>query len=255
MKLAALGAALALFAAAPRAHATRLADTPCKGCLASVPTTADAGPTPLLVLLHGDSGHAPKQLVDAWERATAARGIALLALACPRELGCEGSFWRWNGDPAWLGAQVRALDARVPIDPRRVWLLGWSGGASYLGYRLPELGEGFAAVVFHGGGIPPASSTCAARPLPSYFLVGDKNPLHGLAVRLRDEATRCAHDVTWDLLPGADHAGEWNARATHAAATLAWLEAHPAPAPHPAPTPEPAPRPAPTPAGGHTYVP
>ena len=49
MKLAALGAATALFALAPRAHAARLADTPCKGCVASVPATTDAGPTPLLL--------------------------------------------------------------------------------------------------------------------------------------------------------------------------------------------------------------
>lgn len=175
------------------------------------------------MLLHGDGGQAPLRLVEAWERLAAPRGIALLALACPRDLGCQGSWWQWDGDPAWLGEQVRAASTKVAIDPARVALVGWSGGASYLGRRLEDLGPPFSAVVFHGGGIPPAGAPCAARPLPTYFLVGDENPLHHLAVRLRDEARRCGHAVAWDLVPGADHAGEWKAQVTRGEAVLGWL--------------------------------
>lgn len=198
-------------------------DAPCKGCILSTPRRADAGTVPLLVLLHGDGGQSPLRLLEAWEPFTAPRGIALLAAACPRDLGCQGSWWQWDGDPAWLGEQVRAASAKVAIDPARVALLGWSGGASYLGRRLEGLGAPFSAVVFHGGGIPPRAGPCAARPLPTYFLVGDRNPLHHLAVRLGDDARQCRHDLTWDLVPGADHAGEWKAQTKHADAVLAWL--------------------------------
>ncbi len=231
--------------AAPR----RLEDTPCKGCVLALPDVTDAGAeTPLLVLLHGDGGHAPSALVSAWERSTRAGGIALLALRCPRDLGCtEGSFWKWDGSPAWLDDQVRAVRASHAIDATRVWLAGWSGGASYLGRRLEDLSNTFAAVVFHGGGIPPHAGACASHPLPTYFLVGDKNPLHGLAVSLRDEAKRCGHDVTWDLVPGADHAREWTSLAPRAPSIVAWLQEHPRPSPASSAPAQAAPAPAPAP--------
>jgi MYXO-CTERM domain-containing protein len=220
-----LAALLASRTSAAAPIATRTVDVPCKGCILSVPAT-EAGAAPLLVLLHGDGGESPLRLVEAWERFAAPRGIALLALACPRDLGCHGSWWQWDGDPAWLAARVEAARAHARIDPARVALVGWSGGASYLGRRLEDLGPTFSAVVFHGGGIPPAGS-CAARPLPTYFLVGDGNPLHHLAMRLRDDAARCGHEVTWDLIPRADHAGEWKAQAARAEAVLAWVSSHP----------------------------
>lgn len=218
--------ALATTSAVTQAKPGRLDDTPCKGCILALPPEPTT-PLPLLVLLHGDGAQAPSTLVTAWERFTRPKGIALLALSCPRDLRCEGSWWRWDGDPAWLDAQVRAVAATHPVDPTRVWLAGWSGGASYLGRRLEDLPSTFAGVVFHGGGIPPRTSTCTAAPLPTFFLVGDGNPLHHLATALRDEAKSCHHDVTWSLVASADHAAEWRALDTRGPEVVAWLLAHP----------------------------
>ncbi len=207
----------------PLLLALHLVDAPCAGCRVTLPDDVGQAKTPLLVVLHGDFGAGATAQQAAWEKAALAHGVGVLALQCPVALGCKGSWWQWNGDPAWLGAQVDALAKTHPIDRDRVWIAGWSGGASYLGLRAPELAPMFAAVVYHGGGIPWPGQGCEGKRLPSYFLVGDGNPLHGLAVRLRDEHLACHDDVTWKLVPGADHDREWKALATNAGTILDWL--------------------------------
>ncbi|HEY1558448.1 MAG TPA: PHB depolymerase family esterase [Kofleriaceae bacterium] len=183
-------------------------------------------PVPLVVVLHGDREHAPAAAAR-WRAATHRRGWALLALECPHDLGCTDSFWKWDGEPSWVFERVAALAKRRAIDLARVYLVGWSGGASYIGWRAPAWSAHFAAVVLHGGGIPPDRPDVADCPnpgLPAYFLVGNKNPLHDLARELRAYFERCRQDVTWDLIEGADHAREETAlTATKANAILDWL--------------------------------
>ncbi|UQA56203.1 PHB depolymerase family esterase [Polyangium aurulentum] len=227
--------AFALAAADARAEPARRKDYPCKGCLFDPPPAQD-GKAPLLVVLHGDAPGrgTPKVERDAspWARPAAERGVALFAPMCPRELGCRaGSFWQWDqGDPpGWIAEQIDAIAKDHAIDPERVWIAGWSGGASFLGWHFARLGDRYAAVIFVGGGIPPRSAECPSCALPAYFLVGDKNPLHHLAVGLRDRVASCEGERVWDLLPGKHHAGEWAALAApgKAASLLDWLAKHP----------------------------
>lgn len=200
------------------------ADELCRGCRLSLPPGTE--PVPLIVTLHGDN-QAVATIHEAWTRLGKARGIGVLSLMCPTELGCKRSYWRWNGSPSWVDEQVRSVEATRKLDRERLWLVGWSGGASYIGMRAPAFGARFAAIVIHGGGMAPAASACSADQPPVYFLVGDKNPLHFLAVMLRDYHVGCGARVTWELLPGADHEGEWSALATHGGAIITWLLAHP----------------------------
>ena len=199
---------------------------PCKGCTLDAPRALDpAHPVPLLVVLHGDRDHAPTTAAR-WRAATQRRGWVLLSLECPRAEGCKGSWWQWGGDPAWVRARVAAVQTALPIDPARIYLAGWSGGATYIGLNAPAWTELFAAVVFHGGGHSPGGD-CPARPLPAYFLVGDANPLHQLVKDLHRWFDGCKQDVAWELISRGDHDKEERALTrARALAILDWLLAH-----------------------------
>lgn len=197
------------------------ADAPCAKCTLDIPPKLD-GPAPLLVVLHGDLDHATNA-VKRWRAAAKARGVVLLGLECPASEGCKGSWWQWAGDPAWLIAQVDAVAKQVSIDPARIYLAGWSGGASYIGMNAPAWAGRFAGLVIHGGGMAPPAA-CAGHVARTYFLVGDANPLHRLAVDLRAWTERCQGEVTWDLVNRGDHAAEEKALTPRKARTVVdWL--------------------------------
>lgn len=200
----------------------------CSDCVLVPSGRAGKTPAPLLVLLHGDNESASSRAAQ-WKAAAASRGFALLALSCPRSLGCQGSWWQWDGAPGWVDAQVEAAASATAVDPRRIWLVGWSGGATYVGMHVQHWSRLFAALMFHGGGVPQSEKFCAAPPLPALFLVGDRNPLHYLVQAQRESLERCGHELAWRLLPGADHAGERAALTDPAQLrpVLDWLEAHP----------------------------
>lgn len=198
---------------------------PCAGCTVELPPSTEA--VPLVVVLHRNNERGA-DAAKRWRSAALARGWGVLALQCPEAEGCddEARWYRWRGAPDWVVTQVDELRAQRPIDPDRIYLAGWSGGASYMGLMAPHWEHTFAAVVFHGGGQPPRSDACP-RALPAYFLVGDKNPAHPAAKRLRDYWQGCGQDVVWDLQEGANHAKEDAALDdVKAMAILSWLDGH-----------------------------
>jgi len=112
------------------------------------------------------------------------------------------------------------------VDRSRVFLSGWSGGASYLGLVAPQL-RGIAGLNLSGGGLPPRDKGCPPCQPPVYFLAGNGNPLHHLAVAAKDAFLGCGSEVEWALLSGKDHGGELAALdARRTGQILAWLEAH-----------------------------
>lgn len=200
------------------------APAPCARCSLELPAHPD-GAVPLLVVLHGDRERAATAAAR-WRGATQRRGWALLALQCPVDQGCKDSWWQWNGAPSWLVDQVAAVASTAAIDPARIYLAGWSGGATYLGMHAAAWPTTFAAVVVHGGGHEPHAD-CPAAALPAYFLVGDRNPLHALVKDLRAWFDGCHQDVVWDLVRGGDHDKEDRALdRKKALAILDWLADH-----------------------------
>ena len=145
----------------------------CKHCTLDVPAKHE-GDLPLLVVLHGDRERA-SAAAARWRAAAKQRGWAVLALQCPADQGCKDSWWQWNGEPSWVLEQVTAVARTTPIDPSRIYLAGWSGGATYIGMHAPVWTAMFAALVIHGGGHEP-NADCPTTSLPAYFLVGDRNP-------------------------------------------------------------------------------
>jgi predicted esterase len=190
---------------------------------ASETTASRSAASPLLVVLHGDSGITPAELAAKWERFAAPRDVRVLALTCPKELGCNGSWWRWDGDPSWITAQVDAFAAQHPVDRARMYLAGWSGGASYIGMRTQAFEKTFAALVIHGGGVRPRAEGCSGTKTPVAFLYGTANPLHDLAERLHDHYESCGSEMKTVLLPKADHAAELKALDEHGPAIIDWL--------------------------------
>lgn len=219
MRRAVLG--LVIISAAVRADATQ-SKPPCSGCTLELPSAA-ADPVPLVVLLHGDTDNA-RERATKWRDAVMRRGWALLSLNCPERLGCDGAWYKWRHDPGWVREQVREVVSSQRIDASRIYLAGWSGGATFISKHLHEWPRMFAAVVIHGGGVPPRGGDCPAQPFPAYFLVGDRNPGHGAAKRLRAYFESCDQEVRWDLLAGADHRKEDAAlTAKKADQILGWL--------------------------------
>lgn len=210
-----------------RPESTLAPSPPCAGCTLDVPTRRDSA-VPLLVVFHGD-GEDAEAAAKRWREPALERGWAVLSLRCPKSEGCdEGRWYRWNGRPRWVTAQVSEVARQVEIDQSRIFLAGWSGGATYLGMNADRWPRMFAAVVFHGGGQPPPSTRgCPERHLPAYFLVGDKNWAHRAQVRLRDYYERCRLPHEWELIEGANHAAEDKALTpTKAHQILDWLERH-----------------------------
>lgn len=196
--------------AAPPPDAGAPTDFPCKGCIVHVSSRAPTGPRPLLVALHGDGGLL-MPIVRAWRAACDEADTILLVPRCPRELGCTTqSYWQWlvgrGHDNEWLGSLVDAMAARYAIDPARIYATGYSGGATYLGWYVPEHPTRFAAVAHVAGGAP-LGGRCPACKLPVSFTIGATDPmLDQYTAPLRRFYEACGgHEVTWRVLPGVTH--------------------------------------------------
>jgi dienelactone hydrolase len=172
--------------------------------------------------MHGDHERA-SVAADRWRHAAQADGWAVLSLQCP----CESESWyKWDGSPSWIRAQVDAVARKIAVDRDRIYLVGWSGGSTYIGMNAAAWSNDFAAVVIHGGGQPPDDDACPSH-LPAYFLVGDRNPAFPAAKRLRAYLETCGQEVHWDLVEGADHHEEDEALdRSKARKILGWLEHH-----------------------------
>lgn len=233
----ALAAGLGLLLAAPAAHALPgelRSDWPCPGCSTVVP--APAGPRPLLVALHGDANGDPSaaaKVLRALRPASEKAGVILLVLRCPIEKGCRtGSFWRWRStgehDPGWVGAQIDAVTASLPVDAARVYAAGYSGGATYLGWYVPTYPERFAAVVYIAGGVP-WGTPCPRCPVHVLFTLGAGDPMLVPYTRpLRDYYEGCGgNEVVWETLPGVSHEGILGlVQGGKGDSLLAWLLGH-----------------------------
>lgn len=200
---------------------------PCPGCVTVVPPSySPDAPTPLFVALHGDEG-STRVVLKVWKASVEKRGYILLALLCPKEKGCAGSYWRWAGDPTFMDPALDAVEAAYNVDRSRVYLSGWSGGSTYMGLEAPSLSPRFAALNLNAGGIPPeGTSECAPCKAPVYYFMGGRNPFAHLAQATRDYYKRCGHDVEWDFAKDLDHPGELLAlsKATRQEKILAWFD-------------------------------
>jgi poly(3-hydroxybutyrate) depolymerase len=90
------------------------------------PTIKLSSPAPLIVMLHG-SGHVGMSLVEKWKDLAKKEGFII---AGPDSL--DTRVWGMPQDgPDYLRDLVEELKTKYPINPRRIYLFGHSGGAIF----------------------------------------------------------------------------------------------------------------------------
>jgi phospholipase/carboxylesterase len=103
---------------------------------------ADAtGPAPLVVLLHGAGGDA-RNFLDQFRREADARGVILISVQSNGRTWAQRKPKDGEADVANIKAAIAGLSARVPIEPGRTTVMGFSDGASYalsVGMAYPDL--------------------------------------------------------------------------------------------------------------------
>src|ERR1041385_756951 len=172
-----------------------------------VPETATADhPAPLLLLLHG-CGSNVQSLMDKWKDLGAKEGVIVVA---PDSITPES--WRTPVDgPDFLHDLLTALKEKLPIDVRRMYVFGHSGGAVFALYMGLFESEYFAAVAIHAGALNGPSDTLAAerapRKIPFQITVGTVDPFFPLTAVQATRDLLVKNGFTVDLIEmkGHDH--------------------------------------------------
>jgi polyhydroxybutyrate depolymerase len=159
------------------------------------PATPGARPIPLVIFLHGAGGTAAWADGETGWSALAGREDFALALpdAIPPHRDRPPKFLtnpqRWNdggtnsagglstaADVAFLTAIIDDAAGRAGIDPRRVYVSGFSNGAAMAFRAAAELADRVAAIAPVAGylRVPDPRPT---RPVPTLFLIGTLDPL------------------------------------------------------------------------------
>ena len=150
---------------------------------------------PLVIFLHGAGGTAAwADGETGWSARAAREGFALALPEGVRPHPDRPARFltnppRWNdgsagptGEPStaddvgFLAALIDEAAARTAIDPRRVYLSGFSNGAGMTFRAAAELADRFAAVA-PVAGLLRVSDPRPARPVPTLYVVGTRDPL------------------------------------------------------------------------------
>ncbi len=139
------------------------------------PSSIKGGPAvPLIILLHG-SGRNGQSLVEKWKDLAAEKSLVIVG---PDAINPQ--TWSATEDgPEFLRNLIEAVSSNYPINPRRVYLFGHSGGAVFaLNLSMME-SEYFAATAVHAGSWrdqnEPSIMDYAKRKIPLAILLGDRD--------------------------------------------------------------------------------
>ena len=171
-----------------------------------VPETAK-GPAPLLVVLHG-SQQDGERLLNLWKDRADQNGFVLVAPNSRHKGG-----WQLAEDgPRFIQAVLREVVGLAPIDGRRIYLFGYSGGAVFaLDLSMLE-SEFFAATAIHAGAWRAKDDffllTLSRRKIPLAIIVGDRDEFFSLdTVHKTETALKDAgFPVNVMVIPGHHHA-------------------------------------------------
>jgi predicted esterase len=170
-----------------------------------VPDTVTA-PAPLVVLLHG-SGRNGRSLIDKWQDLAAKEGFIIVGPDSD-----DPSAWVLGRDgPDFLHDLVEALKSKHPINPRRVYLFGHSGGAVFALVMSTVASEYFAAVAVHAGAFRSKTEfdlvATAKRRIPISIWVGTIDPFFSVREVRATRDAFATKDIVVQVneIPGHDH--------------------------------------------------
>ena len=172
--------------------------------LCLIPSAPDArAALPVVVLLHG-SDHVGSEMTGAWRGLAVKKGLILVA---PDSLRSE--VWNLESDsPAFLHAAVEQVAARHPVDRKRIYLFGHSGGANYaIVLALVDSGY-FAAAGAHAGALNEDDDKLfqyAQRKTPLALWVGNQDPLFSVERVTQTRDAFAAHDFPVQLIVIPNH--------------------------------------------------
>lgn len=161
---------------------------------------------PLIVALHG-SGRDGRSIVEPWQSLAKRERIIV---AGPN--AADPAAWYVPADgPDLLYFLVDEIAADHPVDRRRVYLFGHSGGAIFALTMAVLESEYFAAVAIHAGmlgqGVTDELLNAAGRRIPVAIFIGDRDPRFPLDIvrRSRDRLTAAGYPVSFREIPSHDH--------------------------------------------------
>jgi poly(3-hydroxybutyrate) depolymerase len=161
---------------------------------------------PLLLVFHG-SGRNGLSIVETWQEVAAKANLIVAGLD-----SFESSNWSTTRDgPSVLRDLVQTLESKYPIDPRRIYLFGHSGGAVFAIDIAMIESEYFAAVAVHAGSWRQKQEfdvmRSAQRKIPLAIWVGTKDPFFSLESvhSTRDALAAAGFHVEVVEMPGHDH--------------------------------------------------
>lgn len=166
-----------------------------------IPREAAKGPVPLVVVLHGAGGSAQ----GIRRRLFGASDSIGFAVLIPDSRGPT-----WDGIRSWYGPDIAFIDsalksafARVPVDPTRVILSGFSDGASYALALGRMNGDLFTRIVAFSPGFIPTSTATGK---PEVFIThGDNDPIlpfEETSKRIVPALSRAGYSVTLKQFAG-----------------------------------------------------
>jgi poly(3-hydroxybutyrate) depolymerase len=168
------------------------------------------GPAPAVVLFNG-SGSSVEPLMKYWKDLARRDGIVLIGPGA-----FEPGAWRIPEDsPDFTGEVIETVKARFPIDPRRVYLFGHSGGAGHVLLLGLFESEYFAAVAAHAGALRGEDAQfldLPKRKIAMAIWIGTKDRLVPLPVVRATYDTLTARDFPIKLTEIKDHTHAFSER-------------------------------------------
>ena len=166
-------------------------------------------PAPLMLMLHGSYGSGT-DLVSKWVDIATREKLILVG---PNAM--DWTRWQLRPDgPAFIRDVIDAVARRHPIDRRRVYLFGHSGGAVYALTLAMIESEYFAACAIYAGAWREEGNyqalTGARRKIPVLLMVGDEDQFFPMkAVKSTETAIREAgHPVSLRVFKHHGHSYE-----------------------------------------------